>query len=130
MSTVYDYRYYIHGRQIAIIQRQLDNIHDPYLISNDIMYQTPASSDVSAIQIVCTKKPTAPTDETSTIDLSATLVNAVEAFVKSKLYEDKEDENRADYHMKDFYRKLELHEENLRGSQAIMMTVGPGMIRR
>jgi hypothetical protein len=91
------------------------------------MYQTPANDDTNAIRIKCTKKPTLPADETSELDLSDMLVHAVEEYVKSRLIKDAGGDGSE--HMKEFWTKLEQHEDNLRGSQAIVMAQGTGMIR-
>ena len=127
--AVYDYQYYIRGRQIALLQRQLDNIYDPYLMSEDLVYQTPENDDVVAIRIECTIKPTAPSDETSTIDLPEMLMKAAEDFVKSRIAEDALNFAVADRYMKEFYKKIEVHRQNLSGGYPIIMPSGIGVIK-
>ncbi len=120
-NSVYDYKYYIHGRQIAILQRQTNTLYDPYFQYDHYVWETPDSTQLNGIQIVCTKKPTAPTDETGSIDLSETLFLALADYVKSRLLEDAGDDGRSAKYLNRFYEKIEDHQSNLRGSQARIM---------
>jgi hypothetical protein len=105
MSTtlnLYDYRYYIEGAYIAILQRHLSTSEDPYAATED-WFVTPTVADTTAIYLRFTKALTLPTDETSDLGLSKDLAMACLYYVKARLAED-QNPRLADKYMSEFYK--------------------------
>lgn len=127
--AVYDYKYYIRGRQIALLQRQVDSVYDPFITSSELVYETPSNDDPVAIRIECTIKPTAPSDETGTIDLPSMLFKAVEDYIKARIAEDNNEFQLSDRYIKEFYRKIGIHRQNMSGGFPTIMPSGIGVIK-
>src|SRR3972149_796988 len=106
MSTLYDYRWHQEGRYIAILQRSIDSVYDPYLSLADDLFITPSVSDSSAVYLRYTVTQTAPSSETVDLGLSQNLSLAVVHYVKARLAEEKEDFKWQFYHTSQFYKYL------------------------
>jgi len=116
---IYDYRYYIEGRYLAILQRALDSVYDPYLTLDDDLFLTPQNADTDAILIRHTVHVAAPTDATTDMGISYELAQAVVHYVKAKFAEDV-DKRMYNWHMNKFYEMVEAHNTNLNGPKRAM----------
>lgn len=103
MSYLYDYRYYIDGRKIAILQRSIDSTYDPFIKVRDDIYLTPANSDANGIMIEYNARPTRVTLETDTIDLDQDLAKALVHYIKARVASDKSDYKTESIEMNKFY---------------------------
>ena len=128
-SNKYDYRYYIEGRYIALLQRSTDSVYDPYLNLSEDLFTTPSVADTDAIYYRYTKLPTAPTAETSTIDLGKMLSLALVEYVKARLAEDAGDDRSALKHMKKFYYYIGRDQDNKKGAVRMIMPSGAGVCK-
>ncbi len=130
MATVYDYRYYIDGRYIAIVQRQSDQTYDPWLKIEDDVFSVPQVSDSSAIYIrfsIATTQSFA--TESTTIDISNNLAQGIIEYIRSKFAQERGDERKEIYHYNNFLRYIS-RERKLRGGHAnIILPHGVGVIR-
>jgi len=106
-NSYYDYRYYIDGRYLGILQRSLDLVYDPYVTLDEDIYVTPTVSDSSAILVRFTVRSTLPTSETSDLGLSRNLEHAVVWYVRAKLAEESGDLDRYSYCMNKFHEKIQ-----------------------
>lgn len=130
MATVYDYRYYIDGTKIAILQRQWDSIYDPFLSVTDDLYETPTNSDSSAIYIRYTISRSVPDNTTDVLPVSKTLSRAIVHYVKAMLAEEKDDLRMNRYHMNRFQYFVSRHQNNLKTPGRVILPGHIGSIIR
>ena len=129
MSTFYDYAWWIDGRRIAIVQRgtatQTYSPDEP-LTQNAWLTPTAAATNAIILEYTCTL--TAPTAETSTIDVDALLSLAIVDYVKFRMAEDKymdssdpKDRLQAKHWYGEFRRKISESQENkIAGVRAVI----------
>lgn len=130
MSTnnIYDYRWYTEGRYLAILQRTLGSVYDPYFRIEDL-YVTPSEADSSAIYVRYTVTITTPTDEESDLGVTGELGKAIVYYVKARLAEENEDDKGALKNMNRFYYYISREMNNRRGTIRIVMPSGAGVVK-
>jgi hypothetical protein len=129
MATIYDYRYYIDGRSLVILQRSIESIYDPYLSLKEDLFVSPSVADSSAVAIRFTVPPSDPTDENSTLDIGENLALAIVEYVKSKVAEDNGNDDRAQNYMNKFYSKVAQYANSRKGAPRIIMPAYTGVIK-
>jgi hypothetical protein len=120
MATYYQYAYYIDGRKIGILRKNITTIDAD---NRDIIseyWATPDSDDANAIMFEYALKVSAPTSETDTIDIGEYLGMALVEYIKYRIAEDSGDIAKANYHYKKYTIKLHEEEDNRRGSPIIV----------
>jgi len=132
--VVYDYRYYINGRYIDILQRCTDGVYDPYLSLSDELFVTPENADSNAIYLRWTKLPNIPANENSDIDLSEPLAIACVHYIRSKLLsEDDDNPNNAQLaqmEMNKFHTRVQRYMSTRKGrGRKAMPTESAGVLR-
>ncbi len=130
-ATTYDYRWYPEGRNIAILQRQQESIYDPYYSIREDVYKTPSNADTNAILLRYTLSVTAPTSETTDMDISRDLGMGIVHYVKAKMSEDKGDIKMYQWHYNRFLYYVNVHNRNVKGSppSIAMPPQTPGAVR-
>ena len=128
MST-YDYRYYIEGRYLGILQRSISSTYDPYLTLNEDLYTTPAESDSNAIYTRYTVNIAMPTNEESDVGVSGLLAQAIIYYVRSKLYEDAGDDKRAFVARNKFYELIQRQMNSRKGGMRRIIGNGPELLK-
>ena len=129
MATLYDYAYYIDGKYIAILQKTVSSIYNPYLRINENLYLTPENSDSSGIMIEYSVTSTAPTDDQSTLDVDAQTALALVDYVKYRLYEERENEQMAQRFYNKFLSRISRANRDKQGKESFIVgTLHPGMI--
>jgi hypothetical protein len=128
LATYYDYRYYIDGRNIAILQDAQDIFYDPYIDYGDRMYVTPESSDSSGIMLRYTVSITAPTDEQTDIGVDRFLARAIVHYVKAKMLEDT-DPRMSEWNMKQFKTLVQRQRRRKLGSMRVNAPNYMGAVR-
>lgn len=125
-TTYYEYRYYIDGRQIAILQRLTDTAENPRILIDGEYFGVPQTADSSAIYLYYTVKVGEPLVETDTLSLNDTLSMAVLHYVKARVAEESTRDMRAyQFHMNEFHRLIQKESENRRGHSR---TVSPNYL--
>ena len=128
-TTTYDYRYYIEGRYLAILQRSISSTYDPYLTLSEDLYTTPAAADANAIYLRHTVACALPSSEESDIGVSGLLAQAMIYYVKSKLYEDAGDEKRAFVARNKFYELIQREMNSRKGGMRKIMSHGVEVLK-
>lgn len=112
---LYDYRWHVDGRYLAILQRAVDSVYDPYVTLEDDLFLTPQNADSEAILVRHTASVSVPEDVTTDMGISRELFLAVVHYIKSKLVEDS-DVRMYEWHRKKFHYYVERHNFNLKGN--------------
>jgi hypothetical protein len=128
MANYYDYRYYIDGRNIAILQNAQDISYDPYIDYGDELYVTPQTSDSSGILLKYTVVISAPSDEETAIGVDRFLARAIVYYVKAKLVEDT-DKRLFEWNMREFNKLVQRQRRRKIGSPRINSPNYTGVIR-
>lgn len=123
MSTYYHYRYYIDGNKLAILQKQIISVRDPFVETIDDMYLTPCYDDSDGIMVEYIPKLNYPTNEQSTLDVNNALARAIVDFVRMRLAEEEGNERMSQIYERRFYGKL-THEKNQKLGGPRQMMVG------
>ena len=110
MATVYEYRYWIDGRRIAIVQRAIDTVYSDSSIITSDFFVAPEQDDTSAIMLQYAYTVTQPTAESDTIDVSNTLALALVDYVRHRVLEDKGDAKGAEGYYTKFLRRVHENE--------------------
>ena len=106
------YAYYMKGNNLALIQRDKSSS----TADNEYgMYKSPTEAVVDGIDVQYAYTPTAPTDESSTIDVTRYQANAIVYYLKAKLAEDAGDMEQREYFLREFKRQLERGSSALKG---------------
>jgi len=124
LATVYEYWYYISGRKIAILSRGSSTTYDPNVTTTNDQLVTPTVADTDAIMLDYSYKPTTPTAESDTIDVSEYLALALVDYVKYKMFEEQGDENRAKLYYNKFLVKISRNENMKLGGPRVSMPSG------
>ena len=101
--SIYQYKYFIDGKKLGILQKEINTSYDPYVNYDEAIYDTPSQSDSQGIYVRYTIKNSGPTDENSDLALDDNLERAVLFYVKSEIAQDGGDPRRADYLMRKFH---------------------------
>ena len=117
MADVKQYAYYLRGRDIAIVESQVDTVIDDGRIIVDSEYKSPKTTvtDGMFIEYVATPKSkdgSEITNESDDIDLSEYLATALVYYIKSSLAEDAGNIDMKMYHDREFKRIIERYESN------------------
>ena len=116
MSVYYEYRYYIDGRKLALLQRALNTtFSDTGIITADF-FVTPTADATDAVMLEYSYAPSTPTTEAETIDVSPMLALALIDYVKHRAYEDKGDEKKANEYYGKFLRRVAENETRKKGA--------------
>ena len=126
--TTYDYKYYIEGRYLAILQRAEDLQYDPYLTVVSNLYKTPESSQLSGIMLRYTETVTAPTDEVTDIGVTRDLALGLVHYVKYRMYSDK-DLKMATWNYNKFLYYVAKHNSNIKGTPPLRVMPSYGSLR-
>jgi len=118
MFTIYDYRWYVEGKYLALLQ-----------FNDDSMFTTPENAQTNAILVRYTKAKTVPTLETTDLGISGDLGTAVTHYVKYKMLEDTQDERQRQWHWNKFLYYVQLHNKNLKGDSFSVKPMGPGVLK-
>lgn len=129
MSTTFDYRYYIEGRYLGLLQRSISSTYDPYLTLSEDLYTTPAEADSNAIYIRYTAAVVIPSSEESDVGVSGLLAQAIVYYVRSKLYEEAGDENRAMVAYNKFLTLIQREMNSRKGAMRKIMGTGPELLK-
>ena len=124
MAT-YDYRYFVDGRQLAILQKKISSES----LTREEIFIRPTYADSSAVYIRYTVSVSAPSDENTEISASRELSEAIVYYVKSKLLEDAGEEKKALFYMNKFYTMVSRHRSNIKGPGSQVMVAYSGAIR-
>ena len=130
MFITYDYRYYIEGRYIAILQRQQESIYDPYYDVREDVYKTPTEDDDEGILLRYTVSQSASTSETTDLGISRDLALGIVHYVKARLAEERGDMRMREWHYNRFLYYTSKHNSNVKGSPPSMVMVNSaGVVR-
>jgi len=129
MATIYDYKYYSDGRHIALLQKQMLTVYDPYIKTKDELYLTPSTSDSEAILLDYTPVLNYPSNEQSVLDVNNRLAKAIVEYVKYKFAEDAEDYKKAGYHKGLFYELVADEKHKKLGGPRVAIPRGVGVLR-
>ena len=111
------YAWHIDGRKIAILKKYLTSTDG---VTVDNTWRTPDVAESQAIMFEYTVKISAPTTETSEIDVNDYLALAIVDYVKYRLAEDEGDYLKARIHYKQFKIKMNEDEDNKRGGPVVV----------
>ena len=111
------YAFYEDGRKIAILKKTTSSLDGVTLQDS---WKTPDADDSQAIMFQYTPKISAPTSETTDINVNDYLALAIVDYVKHRLAEDIGDYLKARIHYKQFKIKMSESKDNRRGSPVIM----------
>jgi hypothetical protein len=129
ITSVYDYRYYIEGRKLAILQRSIDSIYDPYLTLREDLFETPSIADSSAIYVRYTAVVSTPSDEEASLDVSGKLPLAMVYYIKSRLAEDANDERSQVRNYNKFLELIRREINQRKGSGSVILPKGSGVLK-
>jgi len=128
MANYYDYRYFVDGRHIAILQNAQDITYDPYIDYGDEIYVTPTQSDSSGILLKYTVTISAPLDEETSIGVDRFLARAIVHYVKAKMVEDT-DLRMYQFNMNKFHELVQRQRRRKLGTSRINSPNYTGAIR-
>jgi len=140
MASKRKYAYYIKGNKLAIIERGLGSgicslsghnektaceaaggtWTENAMSQDDGEWMSPIIAITDGIQLQYAYTPTAPTDESSTIDVTRYQANAIVYYLKAKLAEDAGDMEQREYFLREFRRQLEKGSSALKGGPYIV----------
>lgn len=129
ITNVYDYRYYIDGRYIAILQRSTDSVFDPYITMDEDLFETPSEADSSAIYVRYSVTYARPTNEEADLGVVGLLSLALVHYVKARLAEDSGDERKQEKQYNQFLKYVEKERLNRRGGIPVVMPIGSGVLK-
>lgn len=130
MSNYYDYKYYIDGRKIAILQKLTDTSQNPRILVDGDYYGNPQSADTSAIYLRYTVSQSAPTSENDELSVNANLAMAILHYVKARYAEESMNDIKANrYHMNEFYKYIARESNDRRGHIRTVMAGYTGAIK-
>lgn len=106
-----DYRFFINGNTISILQRRVDETYRLYKFDIDALYVTPTVNDTDAIYVRYTKENDIPNSETDDLGISHNLSLAVVHYIKYRLLEDR-DPRLSSYNYRMFLKLLQRERNN------------------
>ena len=117
MANIKQYAYYLRGRDIAIVEAQVDTIVNDGRTKLESEYKSPKTTVVDGmfLEYVATPKSkdgTAISDENDDIDISEYLAKALVYYVKGKLAEDVGNIELKEYMMREYKKIIERYESN------------------
>lgn len=128
MANYYDYRYFVDGRNLAILQNAQDISYDPYIDYGDELYVTPTQSDSSGIMLRITVRIPAPSNEQTDLDLDRFVARAVVYYVKAQMVEDT-DPKLYNYNMQKFHELVQRQRNRKLGSPRLNSPNYAGAVR-
>lgn len=129
-QNYYEYRYYIDGRKIAILQKLSDTSENPRILVDGDFFGNPQTSDSSAIYLRYTVSQSAPTSENDEVSVNANLAMGILHYVKGRYAEEvTKDMVASRYHMNEFYRYISRESSDRRGHPRTVMVNYEGAIR-
>lgn len=117
MAEVKEYAYYLRGRDIAIVESQVDTVITDNRITKKEEYKSPKTTVADGMFLEYVAVPKAKdggaiTDESDDIDLSEYLAKALVNYVKGRMAEDAGDMKLKLYWDKEFKKIIERYESN------------------
>ena len=102
----YEYRYWIDGRKLSIVQRAIDTVFSDSSVVTSDFFVTPTEDVTDGILLQYAYTVTQPTAESDTIDVSNTLALALVDYVRHRVLEDKGDTKGAEGYYAKFLRRV------------------------
>tara|TARA_Y100000296_G_scaffold55700_1_gene63923 strand:+ start:256 stop:645 length:390 start_codon:yes stop_codon:yes gene_type:complete len=112
MATRREYAYYVRGRQLAIIEFDVDTTTDTITYR----WQSPTTTVNDGILLDYAVKPKAKdggeiTDESDEIDINDTYARALVYYLKARFAEDAKEIKEKEYYMREFWKIIERQED-------------------
>ncbi len=129
MATLYQYKWYLSGRKLAILQQGSSTTYNTDSVVTRDMWLTPTSAQTDAIAIEYVYSGTEPTAESDTIDVNATLSLALVDYVRHRMAEDEGKEKLADKYYGKFLRRVSVEADNRTGMPRKIIPTGECVLR-
>lgn len=110
-DRTYDYKYYIEGNQLAILEAGINVSIAPRYDAGNGIWVTPENNDTGAIMVEYSDIISAPASETDSMTTNQQVSLAVVDYVKHRLFEDAGEDVKAMRYYNRFLSKI-YHERN------------------